>query len=110
MAAGFDAVRAAWPEVRLLAFGHLGDGNIHFNLMQPEDEGKERFLARTEAMNRIVHDVVERFGGSISAEHGIGQLRRAELQHRKPQAELDLMRKLKRLIDPDDLMNPGKLV
>ncbi|HET6157785.1 MAG TPA: FAD-binding oxidoreductase [Dongiaceae bacterium] len=110
MAAGFDAVRAAWPEVRLLAFGHLGDGNIHFNLMQPEDEGKERFLARTEAMNRIVHDVVERFGGSISAEHGIGQLRRAELQHRKPPAELDLMRKLKRLIDPNDLMNPGKLV
>ena len=78
--------------------------------MQPENEDKEHFLARTEAMNRIVHDVIDRFGGSISAEHGIGQLRRAELQHRKPPAELELMRKIKQLIDPDDLMNPGKLV
>jgi FAD/FMN-containing dehydrogenase len=57
-----------------------------------------------------VHDVVHRFGGSISAEHGIGQLRRSELHHRKPRAELDLMRRIKKLIDPDDLMNPGKLV
>lgn len=57
-----------------------------------------------------MHDVVDHFGGSISAEHGIGQLRRAELQHRKPPAELDLMRQIKRLIDPDDLMNPGKLL
>jgi FAD/FMN-containing dehydrogenase len=110
MKAGFEAVLGAWPQARLLAFGHLGDGNIHFNLVQPENESKERFLARTEAMNRIVHDVVDRFGGSISAEHGIGQLRRAELQHRKPPAELDLMRGIKRLIDPDDLMNPGKLI
>jgi FAD/FMN-containing dehydrogenase len=98
MKAGFEAVLGAWPEARLLAFGHLGDGNIHFNLVQPEGESKERFVARTEAMNRVVHDVLARFGGSISAEHGIGQLRRAELQHRKPAAELD------------GLMNPGKLV
>ncbi|MGH6892844.1 MAG: FAD-binding oxidoreductase [Dongiaceae bacterium] len=110
MKAGFEAVLAAWPQARLLAFGHLGDGNIHFNLVQPEDESKECFLARTESMNRIVHDVVERFGGSISAEHGIGQLRRAELQHRKPPAELDLMRRIKHMIDPENLMNPGKLL
>ncbi|WP_119304384.1 FAD-binding oxidoreductase [Dongia deserti] len=108
--AGFEAVLAAWPEARLLAFGHLGDGNIHFNLTQPEGESKAQFLARTEGMNRIVHDLVARFAGSISAEHGIGQLRRAELQHRKPAAELDLMRRIKRMLDPDDLMNPGKLV
>ncbi len=108
--AGSEAVLAAWPQARLLAFGHLGDGNIHFNLVQPEHEGKDQFLARTEAMNRVVHDVVDGFGGSISAEHGIGQLRRAELQHRKPAAELDLMRRIKRMLDPDDLMNPGKLV
>jgi len=110
MKEGFEAVHGTWPEARLLAFGHLGDGNIHFNLVQPENEDKERFLVRTEAMNRIVHDVIDRFGGSISAEHGIGQLRRAELHHRKPAAELDLMRRIKRLIDPENLMNPGKLV
>lgn len=108
--AGFEAVLAAWPEARLLAFGHLGDGNIHFNLAQPEGESKPQFLARTEEVNRTVHDVVERFGGSISAEHGIGQLRRAELQHRKPAAELNLIRRIKHLIDAEDLMNPGKLV
>jgi D-lactate dehydrogenase (cytochrome) len=107
---GMAAVTSAWPQARMLAFGHIGDGNIHFNLVQFEGESKERFLARTDAVNTVVHDVVARFGGSISAEHGIGQLRRAELQHRKPPAELDLMRRIKRLIDPDDLMNPGKLV
>ena len=108
--AGFDAVLTAWPEARLLAFGHLGDGNIHFNLVQPEGESKDRFVKRTAEVNRIVHDVVEGFGGSISAEHGIGQLRRGELQHRKPAAELALMRRIKRLIDPEDLINPGTLV
>jgi FAD/FMN-containing dehydrogenase len=91
-------------------FGHLGDGNIHFNLVQPEGENKGRFVARTAEMNRTVHDIVDGFGGSISAEHGIGQLRRSELQRRKPAAELALMRRIKRLIDPEDLMNPGKLV
>jgi FAD/FMN-containing dehydrogenase len=107
---GIAAVVDAWPQARMLAFGHIGDGNIHFNLIQFEAEDKERFIARTEAVNTVVHDVVQRFGGSISAEHGIGQLRRSELHHRKPAAELDLMRRIKRLIDPDDLMNPGKLV
>src|SRR5687767_3204285 len=107
---GIAAVVDAWPQARMLAFGHIGDGNIHFNLVQFEGEDKGRFIARTDAVNTVVHDVVQRFGGSISAEHGIGQLRRTELHHRKPPAELDLMRRIKTLIDPDDLMNPGKLV
>jgi FAD/FMN-containing dehydrogenase len=104
------ALRAAWPAVRILAFGHLGDGNIHFNLVQPAEESKERFLVRTPAMNAIVHDQVQHYGGSISAEHGIGQLRRDELQQRKSPLELDLMRRIKSVFDPDDLMNPGKLL
>ena len=103
-------MKKALPECRPVPFGHVGDGNIHFNIAQPENETKESFTARTGAVNRLVHDVVARFGGSISAEHGIGQLRRSELHHRKPAAELDLMRRIKRLVDPDDLMNPGKLV
>ncbi len=110
LAAATPALRAAWPEVRILAFGHLGDGNIHFNLVQPQGETKERFLDRMAAMNAIVHDQVQAFGGSISAEHGIGQLRRDELQHRKSPVELDLMRRIKRALDPDNLMNPGKLL
>jgi FAD/FMN-containing dehydrogenase len=107
---GIAAVVKAWPQARMLAFGHIGDGNIHFNLVQFADEDKERFIARTDTVNKVVHDIVTRFGGSISAEHGIGQLRRSELHHRKPAAELDLMRRIKKLIDPDDLMNPGKLM
>jgi FAD/FMN-containing dehydrogenase len=110
LAAAAPALHAVWPEVRILAFGHLGDGNIHFNLVQPQGEAKERFLDRTAAMNAIVHDQVQKFGGSISAEHGIGQLRRDELQHRKSPVELDLMRRIKRALDPDNLMNPGKLL
>jgi FAD/FMN-containing dehydrogenase len=110
LAVGAAALRAAYPEARLLAFGHLGDGNVHFNLVQPEAEPKERFVARTDEINRIVHDVVQSFGGSISAEHGIGQLRRDELARRKPPIEFDLMRRIKRLLDPDGLMNPGKLL
>jgi FAD/FMN-containing dehydrogenase len=110
LASATSALRAAWPEVRILAFGHLGDGNIHFNLVQPKAESKERFLERTAAMNAIVHDQVQKFGGSISAEHGIGQLRRDELQHRKSPVELELMRRIKRALDPDNLMNPGKLL
>jgi FAD/FMN-containing dehydrogenase len=108
--AAFDAVLAHWAAARILAFGHIGDGNVHFNLVQPVHESRASFLARTDTINRIVHDVVASFGGSISAEHGIGQLRRTELQHRKPPAELDLMRRIKHLLDPDDLMNPGKLL
>ena len=110
LTAASGALRAAWPQVRILAFGHLGDGNIHFNLVQPREEPKERFLDRTAAMNAIVHDQVQRFGGSISAEHGIGQLRRDELRQRKSPVELDLMRRIKHLLDPDNLMNPGKLL
>jgi FAD/FMN-containing dehydrogenase len=110
LASATPALRAAWPEARILAFGHLGDGNIHFNLVQPKGESKERFLARTAAMNAIVHDQVQKFGGSISAEHGIGQLRRDELRQRKSPVELELMRRIKQALDPDNLMNPGKLL
>lgn len=108
--AGAAALRQAWPQMRLLAFGHLGDGNLHFNLVQPRNEAKDRFLARTPEVNRIVHDVVETFGGSISAEHGIGQLRRDDLAQRKAPVELALMRQIKHLLDPGNLMNPGKLL
>jgi FAD/FMN-containing dehydrogenase len=104
------AVTAALPGVRVLAFGHLGDGNIHFNLCQPRDMAAGDFLARTSAFNRLVHDIVARHGGSISAEHGLGQLRREEIRRYKPAVELDLMRRLKAALDPRGLMNPGKLL
>jgi D-lactate dehydrogenase (cytochrome) len=93
-----------------VSFGHIGDGNIHFNLYQPEDMDGGAFLARQAEMNRIVHDIVAVLGGSFSAEHGIGRLRRDDMQRYKPPLELDLMRRIKQAIDPDNIMNPGKVV
>ena len=98
------------PGVRVCAFGHVGDGNVHFNLSQPEGADGAAFLAREEEINRIVHDIVAAMRGSISAEHGIGQLKRAALVHYKSAVEIELMRRIKASLDPDDLMNPGKVL
>ena len=104
------AVEAKLPGIRPLAFGHVGDGNIHFNLSQPPRADAAVFLARRAEFNHVVHDLVLSLGGSISAEHGIGRLRREELPRYKSSLELALMRRLKRALDPDDLMNPGKIL
>jgi FAD/FMN-containing dehydrogenase len=104
------ACEAAMPGIRVAAFGHFGDGNIHFNLSQPVGADKAAYLTHWQAFNRIVHDIVMEMGGSFSAEHGIGMLKREELKHYKDPVALDLMRAIKRAFDPADLMNPGKVV
>ena len=104
------AVAAAMPDVRVVPFGHLGDGNIHFNLSQPVAADKQGFLERWAEMNRIVHDIVVEMDGSISAEHGIGRLKKGELAHYKSPVELDLMRRIKQALDPQGIMNPGNVL
>src|SRR5262249_33961028 len=104
------AVGTALPGVRPVPFGHIGDGNIHFNLYQPEEMAGAEFLARQPELSRIVHDIVAELDGSISAEHGIGQLRRDDLRPYKAAIELELMRRIKQALDPDNIMNPGKLI
>jgi D-lactate dehydrogenase (cytochrome) len=104
------AVEATLPGIRPVAFGHVGDGNIHFNLSQPKGAETAVFLARWAEFNHIVHDLVQRFGGSISAEHGIGRLKRDELPRYKSALELELMRRIKAAFDPEGLMNPGKVL
>jgi FAD/FMN-containing dehydrogenase len=104
------AVSRALPGIRPVPFGHVGDGNIHFNLSQPLGADRAAYLARWEEMNRIVHDIVAARNGSISAEHGIGRMKVEELTHYKTKIELDLMRKIKAALDPDGIMNPGKIV
>ena len=105
-----NAAEALVPGVRPLAFGHLGDGNIHFNLAQPEGADTEEFLARWNALRRAVYQVVVDLNGSISAEHGIGRLNLAANLRSKSEVEIDLMRKIKRALDPENLMNPGRVV
>ncbi len=104
------AVTAACAGVRLVTFGHLGDGNVHFNLSQPEGADRAGFLARWDELSTIVHDIAAACGGSISAEHGLGQMKRDEITHYKSVVEMDLMRTIKQAIDPKNLMNPGKLL
>jgi FAD/FMN-containing dehydrogenase len=100
----------AWPGVQVVCFGHLGDGNLHYNIAPPTGTPHEAFLAYQGDVNRVVHDSVASFGGSISAEHGIGALKRDELPRYKAQVELDLMRAIKAALDPLGIMNPGKIL
>jgi len=104
------ACEAEMPGVRVCAFGHFGDGNIHFNLSQPVGMDKREYLAQWGRFNRIVHDIVHGMKGSISAEHGIGLIKRDELALYKDAVALDLMRSLKRTLDPQNILNPGKVV
>ena len=104
------AVREAVPGVRVCAFGHLGDGNLHFNLQQPEGGDRDGFLAQWERLARIVHDCATAHGGSIAAEHGVGLAKVAELARLHSGVEVDLMRRLKAALDPAGILNPGKVV
>jgi len=111
VAAADAALEAVVPGARHITFGHLGDGNLHYNLQAPEDDAAVDFLAENEhAANACVYNIVERFGGTISAEHGIGRLKRAELAARKPAPALAMMRAIKAALDPHGLLNPGVLL
>jgi FAD/FMN-containing dehydrogenase len=104
------ALLAAFPQLRIVCFGHIGDGNLHYNLSRPDAQSNAEFIARTGAVNRIVHDLVHELGGSISAEHGLGQLKREEVLRYKSDTEMEMMRAVKQALDPRGLMNPGKLL
>lgn len=99
-----DELKTSFVQTEIYCFGHVGDGNLHYNV------GPERLLASRDAINRIVYDAVERLGGSISAEHGLGQLKREAIRAHKSPIELELMRRLKAALDPHGLMNPGKVL
>jgi len=104
------ALERAFPGIRVVAFGHVGDGNLHYNLSKPDAQDNSTFIAAQPEVNRIVHDTVHALNGSISAEHGIGQLKREELLRYKSPGEIALMRTIKQALDPRGLMNPGKVV
>jgi len=110
IAATEPLLQRAFPGCQLVCFGHLGDGNLHFNVAPPDGVAHDDFIANQAAVNRVVHDSVDAFGGSISAEHGIGALKRDELARRKSPVELNMMRAIKAALDPLGIMNPGKVL
>jgi len=107
---GLALVEEMIPGVRPVVFGHVGDGNLHFNLSQPVEMDKDAFLALWNEVNTAVHDIVQKYDGSIAAEHGVGTFKAEELAARKSPVEIALMRTLKRAFDPDNVMNPGKIL
>ncbi|MFC3727291.1 FAD-binding oxidoreductase [Neoaquamicrobium sediminum] len=108
--AAWQAVLAVEPGARMVCFGHMGDGNLHYNISQPVGGDKDAFLALYRPINDAVHDVVRAFDGSISAEHGIGRMKRDELIATAPPVAIDLMRRVKAAFDPAGIMNPGKVI
>ncbi|MDP1701793.1 MAG: FAD-binding oxidoreductase [Aestuariivirga sp.] len=104
------AVENYLPLARVMAFGHMGDGNLHFNVSQPPGMDKKKYLDLWNEMNAVVFDVVLKFDGSISAEHGIGRLKKHHMPEIKSRVELQMMRDLKKLFDPANIMNPGKVL
>jgi FAD/FMN-containing dehydrogenase len=105
-----QAAQAMVPGARPIAFGHVGDGNVHFNLTQPIGADKAQFLARWDEVTSCIHDIAHAMGGSISAEHGLGQMKVHEIMRYKSSAELGAMRAIKAALDPHGIMNPGKVV
>ncbi len=105
------ALLQAFPGARLVCYGHLGDGNLHYNVQAPDNDDAARFLNEEEApINALVFDFVDQFNGSISAEHGIGSLKVEKLEHHKSPVALGLMRSIKQALDPHNLMNPGRVI
>jgi FAD/FMN-containing dehydrogenase len=105
------ALHQAFPGIRIVSFGHMGDGNIHYNISMPDAVRNKIFIAQQEdAVNKLVYEVVRELNGSISAEHGVGQLKREIIRDFKDPLELELMRNIKQALDPQGLMNPGKVL
>jgi FAD/FMN-containing dehydrogenase len=107
---GLAAMNKALPGCRPVPFGHVGDGNLHFNCQSPPGWSKTQFMHYGEAISGAIYDLVTSYGGSISAEHGIGRIKVDELTHYRSRIELDVMRSLKRALDPHNIMNPGKVI
>ncbi|TWG89623.1 FAD/FMN-containing dehydrogenase [Mesorhizobium sp. J18] len=104
------AVQKVVPGSRVACFGHMGDGNLHYNISQPVGADKQEFLSHYRAMNDAIHEIVRAMGGSISAEHGIGRMKRDELLVTAPPVAINLMRRIKQAFDPAGIMNPGKVI
>ncbi len=105
-----SVVKAKYPDFEIVWFGHIGDGNLHLNILKPESMETAAFKATCEGVSEEILGIIQKFGGSISAEHGVGLLKREQLHFTRSDAEIEVMRSLKQVFDPDGIMNPGKLI
>ena len=104
-----SVVSKAYPDFTLVWWGHIGDGNLHLNILKPESMAKEEFFEQCQAVNKQVFEIVERYDGSISAEHGVGLVKRDYIHYTRSEADVALMQGIKNVFDPDNIMNPGKI-
>ena len=105
-----DAVlKKNYPDFKVVWFGHIGDGNMHINILKTENLSRDKFLERCKGASDLLFDVIAKLGGSISAEHGVGLLKKDFLQYTRSPAEIEMMKGVKRVFDPDGIMNPGKI-
>jgi FAD/FMN-containing dehydrogenase len=102
-------VAASYPDFEVLWYGHIGDGNLHLNILKPEDMDKDTFFAKCATVNTQVFETVEKYNGSVSAEHGVGLVKRDYLTYSRSPAEIDYMKAMKAVFDPNGIMNPGKI-
>jgi len=103
-------VEMSYPDFEIVWFGHIGDGNLHLNILKPADLLAEQFKKKCEKVNDSVLSVVQEFGGSVSAEHGIGLMKKEQLRFSRSDQEIDSLKSIKAIFDPDGIMNPGKLL
>ena len=98
-----------YPDFEIIWFGHIGDGNLHLNILKPENMAKEDFFEKCQQVNKWVFEIVERYQGSVSAEHGVGMAKKAYLQYTRSEAEIAYLRGIKKVFDPNGIINPGKI-
>jgi FAD/FMN-containing dehydrogenase len=98
-----------YPDFEIIWFGHIGDGNLHLNILKPEGMDNKAFFSQCETVNKWVFEIVQRYKGSVSAEHGVGLVKKKYLQYSRSEAEIQLMRGIKAVFDPNNVMNPGKI-
>ena len=105
-----ELVQKHYPQFELVWFGHIGDGNLHLNIIKPEDMSIEDFKTECETVNKHVYGLIQEMHGSISAEHGVGMIKKPYLGYSRSEAEIELLKGIKQVFDPKGVLNPGKLI
>ena len=108
--ADIDAIVSQnYPDFQVCWFGHIGDGNLHLNILKPENLSKDEFFEKCQVVNKYVFETVQKYNGSISAEHGVGMTKKPYLNYTRPDEEIDYLRAIKQVFDPNGIMNRGKI-